>query len=71
MSVTGDYVFAQQALEWGLVNEVVAPEELMPRALELANTSSTIDAVPQLLATCESSLLWPLFFRSSRPKQFL
>ena len=22
MSVTGDYVFAQQALEWGLVNEV-------------------------------------------------
>ncbi len=53
MSVTGDYVFAQQALEWGLVNEVVAPEELMPRALELANTSSAIDAVPQLLATCE------------------
>ena len=27
MSVTGDYVFAQQALEWGLVNEVVAPEQ--------------------------------------------
>ena len=59
MSVTGDYVFAQQALEWGLVNEVVAPEELMPRALELATISSAIDAVPQLLATCEPPLALP------------
>ena len=51
MSVTGDYVFAPQALDWGLVNEVVAPENLVPRALELARTSATIAAVPQLLKT--------------------
>lgn len=51
MSVTGDYVFAQQALEWGLVNEVVEPAELIPRALQLARTAAGIKAAPQLLAT--------------------
>jgi 2-(1,2-epoxy-1,2-dihydrophenyl)acetyl-CoA isomerase len=29
-------LLAQQALDWGLVNEVVADEELLPRALQLA-----------------------------------
>ena len=55
MSVTGNYVFAQQALEWGLVNEVVPPEELVARALELAATAASIDATPQLLATYDAT----------------
>lgn len=36
MSFTGDRIDAQKALEWGLVGEVVAHEELMEKALELA-----------------------------------
>ncbi|MEO1612618.1 MAG: enoyl-CoA hydratase [Pseudomonadota bacterium] len=36
MSLTGAYVDASTALEWGLVNEVVPPAELMPRALAIA-----------------------------------
>ena len=51
MSVTGDYVFAQQALDWGLVNEVLEPDDLVPRALEIARTAAKIAAAPQLLAT--------------------
>lgn len=34
--LTGDLITAEQALEAGLVNEVVAPEELLPRAHALA-----------------------------------
>lgn len=36
MSFTGNYVDAAQALEWGLVNEVVPHEALLERARELA-----------------------------------
>ena len=36
MALTGDRVTADVALEWGLVNEVVAPEELMAAARKLA-----------------------------------
>ncbi|QQS24010.1 MAG: enoyl-CoA hydratase [Actinomycetota bacterium] len=36
MSLTGDFVDAPTALAWGLVNEVVAHGELLPRAVELA-----------------------------------
>lgn len=32
----GDWVTAEQALEWGLVREVVAPEELLDAAMTLA-----------------------------------
>lgn len=53
MSVTGDYVTADKALAWGLVNEVVEPEELLPRARALAATSAKIElrAVRHILAT--------------------
>ena len=34
--LTGQILSAQQALELGLVNEVVAPDALLPRAWELA-----------------------------------
>lgn len=36
MALTGDRVTPAQALEWGLVNAVVEPEELLDAALELA-----------------------------------
>ncbi len=34
--LTGDRVDPEQALQWGIVSEVVEPERLMPRAIELA-----------------------------------
>lgn len=37
MSFTGDRIDAQKALKWGLVGEVVAHEELMDKAQELAD----------------------------------
>ena len=36
MALTGDRVDAPTALEWGLVNSVVEPEELLPAAVALA-----------------------------------
>lgn len=36
MSVTGNYIDAQRAYEWGLVNEVVPHEELLPYCRRLA-----------------------------------
>lgn len=36
ISFTGAPVFARQAYEWGLVNHVVAADELLPRAIEMA-----------------------------------
>jgi enoyl-CoA hydratase/carnithine racemase len=38
MLMTGDPVDAEQALRWQLVSEVLEPEALLPRALELAAT---------------------------------
>lgn len=37
MSLTGDRISAETALQWGLVSRVVAPEELLPTARELAD----------------------------------
>ena len=37
MQLTGNYVDAAQAYDWGLVNRVVEPEALMPAALKLAH----------------------------------
>lgn len=36
ISFTGAPIFARQACEWGLVNHVVPADQLMPRALKLA-----------------------------------
>jgi len=38
ISFTGNFVDADQALAWGLVNRVVAPDALLPACVELATT---------------------------------
>ena len=42
MSLSGNFIDAQTALAWGLVNRVVQPDELMPAALKLAHEMATI-----------------------------
>ncbi|MBS0411884.1 MAG: enoyl-CoA hydratase [Proteobacteria bacterium] len=42
LSLSGNFLDAQTACDWGLVNRVVAPEELMPAALKLAADMATI-----------------------------
>lgn len=37
MLLTGEPIDAATAGDWGLVNEVVAPDQVMPRSLEIAN----------------------------------
>jgi len=48
ISFTGSPVFARQAYEWGLVNHVVAEDELMPRAIAMAQEMCR--CVPHILA---------------------
>ena len=36
--LAADRVDAEQALQWGIVTEVLSPDQLMPRAVELAET---------------------------------
>ncbi len=47
ISFTGAPVFAQQAYEWGLVNHVVAADELLPRAKQMAEAMCA--CVPHIL----------------------
>ncbi len=42
MSFTGDFIGAARAYEWGLVNEVVPHDELLPRAREIAAALASI-----------------------------
>ncbi len=53
MSVTGNFIDAATALGWGLVNHVVAHEELLPCARRLAADIASIDgrAVRRMLDT--------------------
>lgn len=41
MLMTGDVIDAATAADWGLVNEVVEPDQVLPRALELAGRVAT------------------------------
>ncbi len=47
ISFTGNYFSAAQAEQWGLVNRVLAPEELLPAALETARQIA--DTIPEAL----------------------
>ena len=53
MSVTGNFVDARTALEWGLVNHVVAHEELVPFCVKLGAdiVSNDQGGVRNVLAT--------------------
>jgi len=44
MSFTCQFIDAQTAYEWGLVNAVTAPDQLLPRALEIADQISAVNA---------------------------
>ena len=59
MSTTGNFLDAETALQWGLVNHVVAHDELIPFAQQLARDIATIDpkAVRQMLATYDEGAL--------------
>lgn len=47
LSLTGNFLLAEQAAAWGLVNRVVAPEELLPQARQLAR--DMLSVVPEML----------------------
>jgi len=44
LSLTGNFLDARTAYDWGLVNRVVEPAELMPAALQLAAQMADIEA---------------------------
>jgi enoyl-CoA hydratase len=43
LSLTGNFLSAQQAYEWGLVNRVVPPDELMDVSLQLAQQMADVE----------------------------
>jgi enoyl-CoA hydratase len=48
LSLTGNFLSAEQANEWGLINRVVAPEELMGTCKQLA--TDMLSVVPECLS---------------------
>ncbi|TWD81727.1 short chain enoyl-CoA hydratase [Kribbella amoyensis] len=54
MLMTGDPIDAQRALAWGLVSEVLAPDDLVPRALEVAATIAS--RAPIAVETAKANL---------------
>ncbi|HVO27858.1 MAG TPA: enoyl-CoA hydratase-related protein [Candidatus Margulisiibacteriota bacterium] len=47
LSLTGNYLSAEQAAEWGLVNRVVSPAELLPACRQLAK--DMLSCVPDVM----------------------
>ena len=47
LSLTGNFLSAQQAYEWGLVNRIVSQEELLPTCYELAQ--DMLSCVPEVM----------------------
>lgn len=58
MLLTGEAIDAERALAWGLVSEVLEPEALLPRALELA---ATIASRPPIAAETAKATLAAAF----------
>lgn len=52
LAFTGNFIDAETALKWGLINHVVAPEKLLPFAQKLAADMAGID--PEFVATYKS-----------------
>lgn len=59
MSTTGNFLDAPTALAWGLVNEVVPHDELLPRCQQLGRDIATVDrvAVRRMLQTYDEGAL--------------
>jgi enoyl-CoA hydratase len=59
MSTTGNFLDAETALAWGLVNHVVPHDELVPFAQGLARDIASVDrrAVARMLATYDEGSL--------------
>ncbi len=55
-------ISAQQALEWGLVNEVLPRERLLPRAWEIAEKLMRLDRVVRRLTTQVARRPWRRLF---------
>lgn len=57
MSFTSNYVMAEQALAWGLINQIVPPEELVATAVRLGKDVCSIDrtAIATLLTLYDDS----------------
>lgn len=49
LSLTGNFLSAEQANEWGLVNRVVAPDDLLSQAKALAN--DMLSVIPEMLVS--------------------
>ena len=47
LSLTGNYLSAEQAADWGLVNRVVAPQDLLPTCRQLAK--DMLSCVPEVM----------------------
>jgi enoyl-CoA hydratase len=62
LSFTGNFLDAERALSWGLVNRVVAPEELLPtcRQLALEMLSCDRDTLRQIKRVYDEGALVPL-----------
>lgn len=48
LSLTGNYLDAETAYAWGLVNRVVAPDELLPTSMSLAKDIASTDKTTRL-----------------------
>jgi enoyl-CoA hydratase len=59
LSTTGNFLDAATALDWGLVNEVVPHDELLPRCQQLGRDIASVDrrAVRQMLSTYDEGAL--------------
>lgn len=59
LSLTGNYLDARTALDWGLVNEVVPHDQLLSRTLELAGDMASIatEAVQGIKRTYSEGML--------------
>jgi enoyl-CoA hydratase len=62
LSFTGNFLAGATAERWGLVNRVVAPEELMPAARKLAHDIAQVDGalLKKLKAVTDDGLALPL-----------
>lgn len=58
LAITGKQLTAQQALEWGLVNEVLPKDKVLDRAIELAQSIMTKDYYTRRLAHSIMSKSW-------------